>query len=408
MQRTSGRGRILGLGAGIAAALVGIFAGPAQAAVVYSNDFSGGAGPAFSNPKISNADRDGTLDPFSGNFNNETQTLTLTNLPAHTSVTVEYDVYVLDSWDGNCGGDIGPDRYTDAIGNGSTQATQLDTTFANNAGCPQSYPAQYLAADNPAYSGAEESGTIDNFNFYGSSVYRISHTVSHSDSTLVVTFTGSNLQPIHDESWGIDNVVVSTSGTPTSPEGPAGDPSCSDTVDNDNDGQTDAADSGCAPPPSGTDLCFGQPATITGNGTVTGTNGDDVIITGNGNDTVDGLGGNDRICTRGGDDYVRGGTGNDQINSGNGNDNTGGQAGNDLVQSTGGDDDVQGGAGDDRVQGGEGNDTLNGGDGVDRVEGEGGNDLVAGNAGSPDTCDGGPGTDATTANGGCEVIVGIP
>jgi Ca2+-binding RTX toxin-like protein len=181
---------------------------------------------------------------------------------------------------------------------------------------------------------------------------------------------------------------------------------------------TPAGDSGTEPMGAGwetwlvrdasADLCFGQPATITGSGTVNGTPGDDVIITGNGNDTVDGLGGNDRICTRGGDDHARGGTGNDQINSGNGNDNTGGQAGNDLVQSTGGNDDLQGGDGDDRVQGGEGNDTLNGGDGSDAVEGQGGNDLLAGNAGAPDTCDGGAGTDATSANGGCETSVGIP
>jgi Ca2+-binding RTX toxin-like protein len=164
--------------------------------------------------------------------------------------------------------------------------------------------------------------------------------------------------------------------------------------------------SAAAPPPA--DLCFGQPATITGNGVVTGTEGDDVIITGNGNDTVDGKGGNDRICTRGGDDFVRGGAGNDRINSGNGNDNAGGQSGNDIVQSTGGNDDVQGGDGMDHVTGGEGNDTLNGGNDVDAVEGEGGNDLVAGNAGSPDYCDGGTGTDATPANGGCETIVGIP
>ena len=165
---------------------------------------------------------------------------------------------------------------------------------------------------------------------------------------------------------------------------------------------------GAGPPPPSGDLCFGQPATITGNGVVNGTEGDDVIITGNGNDIVDGKGGNDRICTRGGDDHARGGAGNDRLNSGNGNDNTGGQSGNDIVQSTGGNDDVQGGDGMDHVTGGEGNDTLNGGNDVDAVEGEGGNDLLAGNAGSPDYCDGGAGTDATPANGGCETIVGIP
>jgi Ca2+-binding RTX toxin-like protein len=203
--------------------------------------------------------------------------------------------------------------------------------------------------------------------------------------------------------------AFSPQGEPTSPEGPAGASTCEDGLDNDGDGKTDAADPDCqAPPPSGDDLCFGEPATITGNGTVNGTNGDDVIITGNRADTVDGKGGNDRICTHGGDDHVRGGTGNDRINSGNGNDDTGGQAGNDIVQSTGGNDDVQGGDGMDRVQGGEGNDTLNGGNGSDSVEGQGGNDLLAGNADAPDNCDGGAGTDKVAANGGCEVIANVP
>jgi Ca2+-binding RTX toxin-like protein len=201
---------------------------------------------------------------------------------------------------------------------------------------------------------------------------------------------------------------VAATLVPAGPEGPPGDPTCSDTADNDGDGQTDAADTDCQAAPPAADLCFGQPATITGNGVVNGTEGDDVIITGNGNDVVDGKGGNDRICTRGGDDHARGGAGNDRLNSGNGNDNTGGQSGNDIVQSTGGNDDVQGGDGMDHVQGGEGNDTLNGGNDADAVEGQGGNDLLAGNAGTPDYCDGGTGTDATPANGGCETIVGIP
>jgi hypothetical protein len=233
-----------------------------------------------------------------------------------------------------------------------------------------------------------------------------------SDGKATFTWTGDGgagtdtVEASFVDDKGTTQTATATK-TWTAPEGPFGSASCSNGIDDDADGATDSADSGCAAP-SGEDLCFGQAATITGNGTVSGTNGDDVIITGNGNDVVDGKGGNDRICTRGGDDYVRGGAGNDRINSGNGNDNTGGQAGDDIVQSTGGDDDVQGGDGRDHVQGGEGNDTLNGGNEVDALEGQGGNDLLAGNAGSPDYCDGGDGTDKATTNGGCETLVGIP
>jgi Ca2+-binding RTX toxin-like protein len=192
------------------------------------------------------------------------------------------------------------------------------------------------------------------------------------------------------------------------PEGPPGSASCSDGIDNDGDGKVDAADTGCQTI-SGAPKCFGQPATITGNGNVVGTKGDDVIYTGNGADTVDGRGGNDRICTHGGSDYVRGGTGNDRISAGGGADDAGGQAGNDRVQGVSGNDKVQGSLGDDVVRGGAGNDRLNGGPGADRLFGEADNDVLAGGSDAPDRCDGGGGTDHTTpGGGGCETIANIP
>lgn len=196
--------------------------------------------------------------------------------------------------------------------------------------------------------------------------------------------------------------------TAAATEGPPGDPTCSDNTDNDGDGNIDGADADCQPPPSGTDLCFGKVATITGSGVVTGTNGNDVIITGNGADTVDGRGGNDLICTHGGDDFVRGGTGNDQISAGNGNDNAGGQAGNDLVQGVNGNDEIQGSEGDDTLRAGFGNDKVNGGDGADRLFGDENNDLLDGGAGAPDSCDGGTGADSLTAAHGCESVSNVP
>jgi Ca2+-binding RTX toxin-like protein len=193
-------------------------------------------------------------------------------------------------------------------------------------------------------------------------------------------------------------------------EGPPGDATCSDTIDNDGDGKVDANDPDCQVP-SGDDLCFGKPATITGSGVVNGTPGDDVIITGNKADTVNGRGGDDLICTHGGDDYVRGGPGDDKISAGNGNDDAGGQGGNDLVQGGNGDDKLQGERGNDTLRGGAGNDRLNGGPGADRLSGGEGNDLLAGGADAPDSCDGGPGTDKEAGGpgaSGCEVVSDIP
>jgi Ca2+-binding RTX toxin-like protein len=193
-----------------------------------------------------------------------------------------------------------------------------------------------------------------------------------------------------------------------SPEGPPGDPSCSDSVDNDGDGKTDAADPGCVGGGSPGDKCYGQTATINGNGLVLGTPGDDVIITGNGADVVYGNGGNDLICTHGGDDYVRGGDGNDKISGGNGNDNLGGQAGNDVVQGGNGNDELQGESGKDTLSGGAGNDDLNGGEDNDTLRGEGDNDTLSCDGGTADKADGGPGVDNLAVAHGCETVTNVP
>ncbi|MFJ8159449.1 FG-GAP-like repeat-containing protein [Streptomyces sp. NPDC096136] len=142
--------------------------------------------------------------------------------------------------------------------------------------------------------------------------------------------------------------------------------------------------------------CNGLAATITGNGIVNGTSGDDVIVTGNGNDTVSGNGGNDTICTFDGNDTVSGGSGNDYADGGDGNDLISGGSGNDVVR---------GGAGDDALSGGSGNDTVVGGADSDSLSGGSDTDVCAGDA------NGGPtlsGTDSIAAGGSCETVVEVP
>jgi Ca2+-binding RTX toxin-like protein len=290
-----------------------------------------------------------------------------------------------------CGKDVDTDQtvcgeaYILIAGSGITaQAPNLVLTppsDTNPVGSSHTVKAKVTNPDDTPRSGETVTFTVTGANAGASGTCVPANCATDGNGEVTFTYTGNNAG---DDTINASITINGSTQTAT------------------------AAKTWTSAPPSGVDLCFGEPATITSNGTVTGTNGNDVIITGNGNDTIDGRGGNDLICSRGGDDYVRGGTGNDRINSGNGNDNAGGQAGNDIVQSTGGNDDVQGGDGMDHVQGGEGNDTLNGGDGSDAVEGQGGNDLVAGNADAPDFCDGGSGTDATPANGGCESTANIP
>jgi Ca2+-binding RTX toxin-like protein len=59
---------------------------------------------------------------------------------------------------------------------------------------------------------------------------------------------------------------------------------------------------------------------VTGSGTLTGSEGNDLILGGSGADMVDGLGGNDCILAGGGDDSIFGGGGTDICLGGPGND----------------------------------------------------------------------------------------
>jgi Ca2+-binding RTX toxin-like protein len=60
---------------------------------------------------------------------------------------------------------------------------------------------------------------------------------------------------------------------------------------------------------------------VTGAGSITGTEDNDLILGNSGADTIDGLGGNDCIVGGGGDDQITGGSGTDVCIGGPGNDN---------------------------------------------------------------------------------------
>ncbi|MEN3336576.1 MAG: hypothetical protein V7647_252 [Acidobacteriota bacterium] len=164
-------------------------------------------------------------------------------------------------------------------------------------------------------------------------------------------------------------------------------------------------------------MCLGTPATITGSGTIVGTDGPDVIVGSTGNDTILGLGGDDLICGDLGNDTIDGGSGddfligdsslsillgqnggqsvpggNDTIYGGAGDDQIFGEAGSDTIDTGNGNDFATGNVGNDTVSGGNGDDELFGGPGSDTLNGENGNDLLVGTVGS-DVLNGGKGDD---------------
>lgn len=192
---------------------------------VYSNDFQG-TGPV--GPEWSNSSTDTTPgtashspDKFLGQFTNQNIVLTLDNLPLdHTEVRIEFDLYIIRSWDGNFDTDErGPDYW--AIDQGTVPVDPEDwdyiTTFSNwdpATGPNQAYPDIYGVGDHPARTGAVENNTLGFLfdpgtgNIVLDAVYHGDILYSHTDGTFIVTFGADHLQTITDESWGIDNVAV--------------------------------------------------------------------------------------------------------------------------------------------------------------------------------------------------------
>ncbi|NQU96493.1 MAG: protein kinase, partial [Chloroflexi bacterium] len=170
----------------------------AEPGVALRDDFEGGAGHVWSDGRVSHS---GPFTQFLGRFGNDTVSVKLTDLPAHNLVRLMFDLYVIDSWDGNDpGGD--PDYFQ--VGFGSSTDNLLSETFTRF--CPNPDQMSYAATQ------PEVCGTDLGFDPASQDViYRNLNngfTFEHSGGELVLNFTGRNLEGIDNESWGIDNVRV--------------------------------------------------------------------------------------------------------------------------------------------------------------------------------------------------------
>ena len=103
-----------------------------------------------------------------------------------------------------------------------------------------------------------------------------------------------------------------------------------------------------------------------------------ITIKGSGDDTLTGDEGSDILYAGNGDDILDGGSGNDLLLAGNGDDILDGGSGNDLLLAGNGNDYLDGGSGDDYLDGGNGDDRLI----YDLSENLGSCDLYAGGRGS--------------------------
>lgn len=196
--------------------------------MLYENDFESAAGSEWS---LSSLDTSPSGQRFLGQFGNDQVTLLLpplANPPLVTDINVTFDLYLLGTWDGNQVNDtdppanfaptgiVGPDYW----GIQSGKALNFFTTFSNwdALSYRQAFP---MSA--PGNSAAPRTGAAANnslgYIYEGmplDSTYHLVFTFHASQGGgamalpvgLPITFMGDNLQPLSDESWGIDNIVV--------------------------------------------------------------------------------------------------------------------------------------------------------------------------------------------------------
>ncbi len=189
-----------------------------HAQVFYSADFQGTVGSEWSNTTTSTTPIGARK--FLGEFGlgNNTVSLGLSGLPAHTDVTFAFDLFAIRTWDGNGVGPGDEDRFRVSLGNGVTQSEVLNTTFSNHTSQLQAYPDSLASGLTHApRTGAAESDTLGySFNAIPiiDTVYHFSFTLPHSDTSFNAVFLGTLNQGLTDESWGLDNVTVSVSAVP--------------------------------------------------------------------------------------------------------------------------------------------------------------------------------------------------
>jgi hypothetical protein len=199
----------------------------ARSEIVYFNDFETAVGPGWSDA-TGNAlginrtptgrgflGWEGTPGPLNG-VSHETLTLT-TAIPKPGLVAVDFDLYLINSWDGN-DSTFGPDIFQFFV---ESDRPALQTTFANVTGLTQSYPDSFggpgPTANHPAKTGASEVNTLGYlpFTVSGDAVYHLSFRAPVTDGDLEFSVRDiSNGAGLADESWGLDNVRVSTVPVP--------------------------------------------------------------------------------------------------------------------------------------------------------------------------------------------------
>jgi hypothetical protein len=217
--------------------------------LVYTNDFSAAVESEWNVTARKRSISPSGSNWFLGKFASEGVSLSLTNLPAHQYITIEYDLYIIDAWDGNGVGGNGPDLfYLKEFGGQNLMVTSFSTHDLNNSEVrTQSYPGSYpydqfhfgagasktnhlgytnwaprfgftssgsMVTNKFGYYWKPNSGVVSSLLF--DTTYRIRHAFAHNSESVKLVFSCSSPENrIEDESWGLDNIIVGVLDTPS-------------------------------------------------------------------------------------------------------------------------------------------------------------------------------------------------
>jgi hypothetical protein len=174
------------------------------ALLIYSNSFE-----SFPGSEWSHANVDFTpigSRQFLGRFAETTVRLTLTNLPLHTKLTVELDLFVIGSWNGNSPTN-GPDLWSLNTTGGPQLLTTTFHASTTNTTLRQAFPGNFPGSAFAPQTAASEVNSLG-YNPDGDAVYHLSYAFAHSTNRVEINFVGDPTEPLANESWGLDNLKI--------------------------------------------------------------------------------------------------------------------------------------------------------------------------------------------------------
>jgi hypothetical protein len=188
------------------------------AKTVYSCDFEKPTGPEWTHTKRENTPKGNRS--FLGRFGKgNVVALAIEKLPPHKFLRVSFDLYIIETWDGEEDGDT----WRLAVANGPTL---VHATFSNHLfpdeqfkrfSKDQSYPNRHGLRNVPPRTGATENDTLGytrRYNMLGGmlrkadSVYRMVLSFAHRGASVRLNFSATLNHGLDDESWGLDNLKV--------------------------------------------------------------------------------------------------------------------------------------------------------------------------------------------------------